>query len=144
MFRKLQFSKVSQVAKKMNFLLAYFGIRIVRKSSYSNLIDRFDKRSARKETQEFISAILASHFSDNGKVRSLNLIEQSKAQLFQDLVVLLHLEFKTHGFFVEFGATDGITLSNTYLLEKSFSWMEFWLNQRRGGSTACARTGMPR
>jgi FkbM family methyltransferase len=46
----------------------------------------------------------------------------SKAQLFQDLFVLYHLREKTGGFFVEFGATNGIDLSNTWQLEKRFQW----------------------
>lgn len=46
----------------------------------------------------------------------------SNAQLFQDLFVLYYLKNKRNGFFIEFGATDGITLSNTYLLEDSYHW----------------------
>lgn len=49
-------------------------------------------------------------------------LEQSRSQLFQDLFVLLELNFKSNGFFVEFGATDGVLLSNTHLLEKQFGW----------------------
>jgi FkbM family methyltransferase len=45
----------------------------------------------------------------------------SKAQLMQDLYVLYRLP-KCGGFFVEFGASDGITISNTYMLESQMSW----------------------
>jgi FkbM family methyltransferase len=40
----------------------------------------------------------------------------------QDLFVLSELGFKKNGFFVEFGATNGIDISNTYLLEEDFGW----------------------
>lgn len=46
----------------------------------------------------------------------------SKAQLQQDLFVLMYLNFKQKGYFVEFGATNGISLSNTWLLENKFGW----------------------
>jgi FkbM family methyltransferase len=48
--------------------------------------------------------------------------DASKAQIFQDLFVLFILGEKRDGYFVEFGATNGITLSNTYLLENSYGW----------------------
>lgn len=47
---------------------------------------------------------------------------ESKSQLGQDLLVLSVLNLKRDGYFVEFGATNGVDLSNTYLLEKSFGW----------------------
>jgi FkbM family methyltransferase len=46
----------------------------------------------------------------------------SHAQLFQDLLVLFLLNEKREGYFVEFGAMNGITLSNTFLLENKFGW----------------------
>jgi FkbM family methyltransferase len=44
-------------------------------------------------------------------------MDESHAQLFQDL-----LDGKRDGYFVEFGAMDGITLSNTFLLESKYGW----------------------
>ena len=50
------------------------------------------------------------------------LLAKSKSQLRQDVFVLSELNFKRHGFFVEFGATNGVDLSNTHLLEKQYGW----------------------
>jgi FkbM family methyltransferase len=56
------------------------------------------------------------------KERLIKKISQSKSQINQDLFVLHKTNFKREGFFVEFGATNGIDLSNTYILEKDFNW----------------------
>lgn len=48
--------------------------------------------------------------------------DKSKAQLKQDMFVLAELGFKRDGYFVEFGATNGLELSNTYMLEKEMGW----------------------
>ncbi|BBY63013.1 FkbM family methyltransferase [Mycolicibacterium helvum] len=53
---------------------------------------------------------------------ALECLPNSRSQFRQDLFVLSQLDFKTNGYFVEFGATNGIELSNTYLLEKEFQW----------------------
>jgi FkbM family methyltransferase len=46
----------------------------------------------------------------------------SRSQIRQDLVALALTGKKRNGFFVEFGATNGIRYSNSYLLETLFSW----------------------
>jgi len=48
--------------------------------------------------------------------------EKSSAQLLQDLFVIYFSKGKKSGYFVEFGATDGISNSNTHLLEKALEW----------------------
>ncbi|MEI7732588.1 MAG: FkbM family methyltransferase [Verrucomicrobiota bacterium] len=55
-------------------------------------------------------------------VSASGLNEGSRSQLRQDIFALLVTNFKRSGFFVEFGATNGVDLSNTYLLEKSYDW----------------------
>ena len=52
----------------------------------------------------------------------LILLPKSKSQLRQDLFVLSRLSFMERGYFVEFGATNGYELSNTYLLETKKHW----------------------
>lgn len=52
----------------------------------------------------------------------LNCVEQSTSQLMQDIFGLLLNRGKTGGFFVEFGACDGLLISNTLLMEREFGW----------------------
>lgn len=46
----------------------------------------------------------------------------SSSQILQDSFVQWVLNEKKHGFFCEFGATDGVSLSNSYSLEQHFGW----------------------
>lgn len=63
--------------------------------------------------------------SDYGFDSSLRrLFENSSCgQLQQDVFALLELGLKKGGYFVEFGATNGVDLSNTHLLEMEFDWI---------------------
>ena len=47
---------------------------------------------------------------------------KGRADLRQDILALAVHGFKQGGFFVEFGALDGITGSNTYVLEQQYQW----------------------
>lgn len=49
-------------------------------------------------------------------------LDSSKSQILQDLWVAYELSDMRGGFFVEFGATDGMTNSNSWRLEKQFGW----------------------
>lgn len=55
--------------------------------------------------------------AEQEKLKSL-----SKSQIQQDIFVYLASERKNEGFFVEFGATNGLDLSNSYMLEQNFGW----------------------
>ena len=46
----------------------------------------------------------------------------SNSQLGQELKVIKFYNNKENGFFIEIGASDGLTLSNTYLLETKYKW----------------------
>lgn len=46
----------------------------------------------------------------------------SHSQLGQEILALSYLGWKENGFFVEFGACDGVEHSNTSLLESQFNW----------------------
>jgi FkbM family methyltransferase len=83
-------------------------------------ITRYSKLDINKNAAYDIQFLLT--LPSNNVAQVLNYFKKSKSQIRQDLFVLSQLNFKRGGFFVEFGATDGINLSNTYLLEKEFNW----------------------
>jgi len=71
--------------------------------------------------QDYVKATpddLAGHFVEFCATNSMS----SRAQLFQDLLVVFLLKGKRDGFFVEFGATNGRDLSNTATLEECWGW----------------------
>lgn len=101
-----------------------FNIEITRHTNYIKNLERI------YELRKFESA-----FTDLGIIKSifnkfpfesvnffLENLDKSKAQLRQDLIVLMSLGEKRGGYFVEFGATNGVKLSNTHLLEKEYEW----------------------
>ena len=65
---------------------------------------------------------LLMELPDRSSSQLLRTLRRSKSELRQDLVVLSELDFKRNGFFVDFGAMDGVVASNSYILEKDFGW----------------------
>lgn len=49
-------------------------------------------------------------------------LKDSYSQIGQDINVINYFNHKKNGYFVDIGATDGIEINNSYLLEKKYDW----------------------
>lgn len=101
------------LAQKVIRAFQHFDIGIVRYSTLEKL---------RRNSQAAHVLSLLKALNDVNAEQLLEYFSSSKSQLGQDLFVLTRLNFLKHGYFVEFGATNGYDLSNTYLMEKLFGW----------------------
>ena len=99
--------------KVIQSLLAFFNLRLTNKKVYESNIKKVEKI----HILDFLSVCDSKNIE-----KIIKNLPDSKSQFSQDLFVLNHLNFKENGFFVEFGACDGIRLSNSWLLEKKFKW----------------------
>lgn len=82
------------------------GFELLRRSHAQNL------KRAGEDLENVLNYVLERHGVQG----------EAKSQLKQEIFVLFETGFKRNGFFVEFGATNGFDLSNTYMLEKDFGW----------------------
>jgi FkbM family methyltransferase len=104
------------VAKHGVSALAYVAHKAVKNASIRTML--FNSiRLKRIEAERFRSmeelGFLAYSFLNR---------HESKSQILQDLWVCYELGERRGGFFVEFGATNGVVNSNTWLLEKKYGW----------------------
>jgi FkbM family methyltransferase len=94
-------------------LLSRIGYVVIRKKS-------LDILNVASRNSGFYNLLLAT--PAEYQLLLLDIFPKSKSQFLQDLFVLSQLRFKLGGYFIEFGATDGQNLSNTYILEKNYAW----------------------
>lgn len=104
---------IRRSSRNLNQLLGdTFNFSIIR----SNRLDRITSSHNKYRKLYFLKN---SKFSYS---EAFEISELSTSQLGQDLFALSTNNYKNSGYFVEFGATNGKDLSNTYLLEKKFNW----------------------
>lgn len=105
-------SLVKNILDKFGYaIISSEKLEILRRNELVSLVNRWGTNETSIDLQDFI---IRNH-------------GQSYSQLQQDLFALYTYTQKNHGhsergFFVEFGATDGILRSNTYLLETRYHW----------------------
>jgi len=68
------------------------------------------------------SALLYTQLDQDSKELIAPLMPYSKSEYAQDLFAILSANNSRSNYFVEFGATDGFTSSNSWLLEKKLGW----------------------
>jgi FkbM family methyltransferase len=98
-------------------MLSPFGIAITRPETLKRLA--LDQRELvrMKVFHDFLSALTPS-----ATASAIRMFPDSKGENFQDIFAMLVLDARTNGFFVEFGATDGVAGSNSHIMEKAFGW----------------------
>jgi hypothetical protein len=62
----------------------------------------------------------------------IRILDISRSQNGQDLFASARNNFKRGGYFVEFGATNGKSLSSTLLLESGYGWSGILAEPARG------------
>jgi FkbM family methyltransferase len=99
-------------------LLSLSGYELIKLSKYKALVKTdffgvWDRWAHNDVSPELLGYIIKNY-------------QKSYSQLQQDLWALYEYKEKyksdLNGYFVEFGATDGRTLSNTFILEKNYNW----------------------
>ena len=100
-----------KITSLTNKLLNKLNIQIVKRSFYEKIM-----------ANQIADLELLKKIEKNQRSNFIDYLNLSKSQLRQDLFVLCEMNFKKNGFFVDFGATNGLDLSNSYLLETKFNW----------------------
>lgn len=116
----ISLKKIQSVSKSLIKKSAHLAGMEIINSSYLERLQRASAELSQHDYRFDLDFVLA--MPNSKRERILENILHSKSQLRQDLFVLSELDFKSNGFFVEFGAANGIELSNTYLLENRFQW----------------------
>jgi|SaaInlV_120m_DNA_3_1039746.scaffolds.fasta_scaffold00273_15 FkbM family methyltransferase len=98
-------------------ILQPLGIAITRPETIEGLVLEQQELARMRSFHDFLAALTPAAMTS-----ALRMFPASKGENFQDIFAMLVLEERRNGFFVEFGATNGVKGSNSYLMEKTFDW----------------------
>ena len=89
---------------------------------------RFVKATILRFLKEYVFLVLLSYWMLKGRNSEAKFLvankRKSKSQIYQDLHIAIHCSqvAESSNFFVEFGATDGVSLSNSHFVETELGW----------------------
>ena len=101
-------------------LFKAMGIKIIKYQKYLKLVNSEKNYINNLQQSENYKNLIKELIINNQNLKFKKI--EIKSQNLQDLIVLDLFGFKNKGIFIEAGACDGILNSNSYLLEKEFSW----------------------
>jgi hypothetical protein len=89
----------------------------------SSELERLRNLEYQQESKEIdLLVVRKMYMHDRFLSQYLHLREMSNSALRQDIFAAITNGCKSGGFFVEFGACDGIFVSNTLMLERQYNW----------------------
>src|SRR5580704_7562454 len=100
-----------------NYVLRRLATLLIESGTFRRHLGELD---ANFDPRFLRAAGLLRNASDQEAIFARNLVNDIAPDI--PLWVLHETRDKTGGFFVEFGAADGVSLSNTYLLERDYAW----------------------
>lgn len=98
-------------------LMAKANLAVTKLATFERLVANEQKLRRHEAFLKFSEYIRDDHLR-----QAISLFPNSRGEIFQDIFVALVLGEKESGFFVEFGATDGVAGSNTWMFERQFGW----------------------
>jgi FkbM family methyltransferase len=116
----------SAISKRvLQFIFNKLGFQVLSTERYKNLneMSLFSASNDTEMTSRILTLLPIIKKIDHVYFKDLvETLKMSRSQLGQDIFTLSILNFKRNGFFVEFGATNGVDYSNTLVMEKLFGW----------------------
>src|SRR6056297_1577454 len=102
--------KMTSVRDFARRLLLPLGVAVTRPDTLDGLVHDRWELARMKGFHSFLSTL-----TPDAMRSALRMVSGSRGENFQDIFAMLVLEERENGFFVEFGATNGVVGSNSYM-----------------------------